>query len=83
MSGADMVRMKLIFWHGTKAPGEVVEVRADEVASWYGYAERLPDEEQPEPEESRDPDKAGAPAAAPRPATGAQKTPPAAEKTAK
>lgn len=82
MAGSDMVRMKLIFWHGTKAPGDTVDVREDEVPSWYGYAERMPDAKQPAPEESKDPDKAVA-EVAPRPATGAPKTPPATDKPAK
>ncbi|MEC4016097.1 hypothetical protein [Streptomyces sp. H27-D2] len=59
---ADMVRMKLTFWHGSKKPGDIVEVRSDEVRSWHGFAERLPDSEQPATEPSRDPDKQHTPA---------------------
>lgn len=61
--GAEMVKMKLIFWHGTKKPGDIVEVRRDEVRSWYGFAERVEDE--PEPVKADD-----------TAATGTQKTPP-------
>lgn len=55
-----MVRMKLTFWHKDKRPGEIVEVREDEVHNWRGFAVRLPDEEQPAQELLKDSDR-GAP----------------------
>ena len=58
---ADMVKMKLLFWHGTKKPGDIVEVRRDEVRSWYGFAELVEDVEPAKADASAD--------------TGAQKTP--------
>jgi hypothetical protein len=41
---AELVKLKLIFWHKGKVPGEVVEVRRDEVRSWHGFAELVEDE---------------------------------------
>ncbi|WP_329376035.1 hypothetical protein [Streptomyces sp. NBC_01483] len=40
---ADIVKLKLIFWHKGKNPGAIVEVRRDEVRSWYGFAELVND----------------------------------------
>jgi hypothetical protein len=44
---ADLVKLKLIFWHGTKKPGDIVEVRRDAVRSWHGFA--VPVDDEPEP----------------------------------
>jgi hypothetical protein len=41
---AELVKLKLIFWHKGKVPGEVVEVRRDEVRSWHGFAVPVEDE---------------------------------------
>lgn len=42
-----MKRMELTFWHKGKQPGEVIEVRDEEVRSWRGFARLLPDSAQP------------------------------------
>lgn len=75
-----MVRMELTFWHKGKKPGDVVEVREEEVPQWFGFAKRLSDDQRPASEEPRDPDKAGAGS---RAATGSPKTPPTTEKSSK
>jgi len=36
--GAELVRMRLTFWHNDKGPGDIVEVRRDELHRWKGYA---------------------------------------------
>ena len=41
---ADLVKLKLTFWHKGKRPGDVVEVRRDEVRSWHGFAVPVEDE---------------------------------------
>jgi hypothetical protein len=64
---ADLVTLKLIFWHKGKQPGDTVEVRRDEVRSWYGFAELVDDVEPAKADESA--------------ATGAQKTPDKADTT--
>lgn len=40
---ADIVKLKLTFWHKGKEPGDIVEVRRDEVRSWHGFAEPVDD----------------------------------------
>jgi hypothetical protein len=65
---ADLVKLKLIFWHKGKVPGDIVEVRRDEVRSWFGFAELVDDVEPAKADESAD--------------TGAQKTPEPAKTTA-
>lgn len=40
MADGDMVKMKLTFWRDGKAPGDVIEVPADEVHRWTGFAVR-------------------------------------------
>ncbi|WP_329390262.1 hypothetical protein [Streptomyces sp. NBC_01716] len=35
---SDLVMMTLTFWHGSKVPGDTVEVRPEDVDSWKGYA---------------------------------------------
>lgn len=64
---ADLVTLKLIFWHKGKKPGDTVQVRRDEVRSWYGFAELVDDVEPAKADESAD--------------TGAQKTPDKADDT--
>ncbi|MGW2724802.1 hypothetical protein [Streptomyces sp. NPDC001492] len=56
-----LVKMKLVFWHKDKKPGDIVEVRREDVRSWYGFAELVDDVEPAKADESAD--------------TGAQKTP--------
>jgi len=58
---AELVTLKLIFWHNGKEPGDTVEVRRDEVRSWYGFAELVDDAEPAKADQTAD--------------TGAQKTP--------
>ncbi|MFB7707884.1 hypothetical protein [Streptomyces sp. NPDC056105] len=38
MADGDMVKMELTFWRGDKRPGDVIEVPADEVHRWQGFA---------------------------------------------
>lgn len=38
MSDPDLVKLQLTFWNGDKKPGDVIEVRAEDVKSWKGYA---------------------------------------------
>jgi hypothetical protein len=66
---ADLVTLKLTFWHKGKVPGDTVQVRRDEVRSWFGFAELVN-------EDDVEPKKADATAD-----TGAQKTPAAASST--
>ncbi|MFE7535192.1 hypothetical protein ACFU67_13080 [Streptomyces rhizosphaericola] len=40
---SDTVKMKLTFPRGKQMPGEVVEVAADEVHRWKGFAEPVDD----------------------------------------
>lgn len=40
---SDTVKMKLTFPRGKQMPGEIVEVAADEVHRWKGYAEPVDD----------------------------------------
>ncbi|MFJ8727770.1 hypothetical protein [Streptomyces sp. NPDC093269] len=42
---AETVTLELLFWHGTKKPGDRVTVRRDEVRSWYGFAKVVDDVE--------------------------------------
>ncbi|QGZ53367.1 hypothetical protein GPZ77_34630 (plasmid) [Streptomyces sp. QHH-9511] len=62
---ADLVTLKLTFWHKGKKPGDTVKVRRDEVRSWYGFAELVDDVPPTKADETAD--------------TGAQKTPPPAK----
>lgn len=38
MADGDVVKMKLTFWRGDQKPGDIVEVPADEVHRWKGFA---------------------------------------------
>lgn len=38
MADGDVVKMKLTFWRDDKKPGDVIEVPADEVHRWTGFA---------------------------------------------
>ena len=38
MADGDTVKMKLTFWRDGKQPGDIVEVPADEVHRWTGFA---------------------------------------------
>ncbi|MGW5291480.1 hypothetical protein [Streptomyces bacillaris] len=40
---SDTVKMKLTFPRGKQMPGEVIEVAADEVHRWKGFAEPVDD----------------------------------------
>ena len=67
---AEMVTLELTFWYKGKVPGDRVEVRRDEVRSWYGFAKAVDDVEPLKADETATP--------------GAQKTPePADSSTAK
>lgn len=68
---ADLVTLKLTFWHKGRVPGDTVQVRRDEVRSWYGFAVLVNDDD-------------GAPSQAGETAdTGVQKTPEPAKTAAK
>lgn len=41
MADGDVVKMKLTFWRDGKVPGDVIEIPADEVHRWKGYAEQV------------------------------------------
>ena len=41
MADGDVVKMKLTFWRDGKQPGDVIDVPADEVHSWKGFAEQV------------------------------------------
>jgi hypothetical protein len=43
MADGDVVKMKLTFWRDGKVPGDVIEIPADEVHRWKGYAEQVGD----------------------------------------
>jgi hypothetical protein len=58
---AEQVTLELTFWHKGKKPGDKVQVRRDEVRSWYGFAKLISDVEPVKADETAD--------------TGAQKTP--------
>jgi hypothetical protein len=42
--GAELVKMRLTFWHKGKVPGDIVEVRRDELHQWRGFAVPVQDE---------------------------------------
>lgn len=67
--GADLVKLKLTFWHKGKEPGDTVDVRRDELHQWRGFAVPADDEpaEQPEtkPNETAPSTEDPAPAAKP------------------
>ncbi|WP_086564931.1 hypothetical protein [Streptomyces africanus] len=58
---AELVTLELTFWYKGKVPGDRVQVRRDEVRSWYGFAKLVDDVEPAKADETAD--------------TGAQKTP--------
>lgn len=39
MADGDLVQMRLTFWRDGKKPGDLVDVPADEVHRWKGFAE--------------------------------------------
>lgn len=43
MADCDTVKMRLTFWRDGKQPGDVIEVRADEVHRWEGFAKKVED----------------------------------------
>lgn len=51
--GAELVKLRLTFWHKGKQPGDFVEVRRDELHTWRGFA--VPVDETPTPETTTDP----------------------------
>lgn len=56
MADGDMVKMKLTFWRDGKKPGDLIDVPADEVHRWKGFAV----EDTTSPSDTPNPD--GAPA---------------------
>jgi hypothetical protein len=66
---AEQVTLELTFWHKGKKPGDKVQVRRDEVRSWYGFAKLVDDVPPAKADETAD--------------TGAQKTPEPAKTAAK
>ncbi|MFJ6729370.1 hypothetical protein ACIQPQ_31160 [Streptomyces sp. NPDC091281] len=38
MADGDVVKMRLTFWRDNKKPGDVIEIPADEVHRWDGFA---------------------------------------------
>ena len=68
---ADLVTLKLIFWHNGKQPGELIEVRRDAVRSWYGFAVEVDATE----EAAKTADPAKAEETAPEAPAAASKTP--------
>lgn len=45
MADGDTVKMKLTFWRDGKKPGDVIDVPADEVHRWKGFAVQADDVE--------------------------------------
>lgn len=43
MADGELVKMKLTFWRDQQPPGTVIEVPADEVHRWKGFAEQQGD----------------------------------------
>lgn len=41
MADTDMVKMKLTFWRDGLKPGDVIEIPADEVHRWDGFAKEI------------------------------------------
>ena len=58
--GAELVTLKLTFWHKGKVPGDTVRVRRDELHQWRGFA--VPVKEVAEPAKAADDAAAKAPA---------------------
>jgi hypothetical protein len=54
MADGDTVKMELTFWRDGKQPGDVIDVPADEVHRWTGFA-KLGDGAEPEPEPAKSP----------------------------
>ncbi|MGW4822520.1 hypothetical protein ACWEP4_26890 [Streptomyces sp. NPDC004227] len=57
MADGDTVKMELTFWRGAEAPGTVIDVPADEVHRWKGFAV-LVDEPTPSGPDARPADSA-------------------------
>lgn len=47
MADGDVVKMKLTFWRDGKKPGDVIDVPADEVHRWKGFAVSVEDTTDP------------------------------------
>ncbi|MCZ4506924.1 hypothetical protein O3Q52_01610 [Streptomyces sp. ActVer] len=45
MADGDTVKMRLTFWRDGKKPGDVIDVPADEVHRWKGFAAQVGDVE--------------------------------------
>ncbi|WP_329616484.1 hypothetical protein OG244_28560 [Streptomyces brevispora] len=41
MADTDLIKMRLTFWRDGKKPGDLIDVPADEVHRWKGYAEKV------------------------------------------
>ncbi|MFH8867167.1 hypothetical protein [Streptomyces griseus] len=48
MADTGTVKMRLTFWRGDKQPGDTVDVPADEVHRWKGFAEVVNDKKDDE-----------------------------------
>jgi len=47
---AELVTLKLTFWHKDKKPGDTVQVRRDEIPMWRGFAVPVEDEPKDTPQ---------------------------------
>lgn len=56
MADGDTVKMELTFWRGSQPPGTVIDVPADEVHRWTGFAKRVDEPKQPAPPANPKPD---------------------------
>lgn len=57
MADTDLIKMRLTFWRDGKKPGDLIDVPADEVHRWRGYAEQAgePKAETPKPTTDKNP----------------------------
>ncbi|MGC4925540.1 hypothetical protein [Streptomyces sp. DT117] len=67
---SDTVKMKLTFPRGKQLPGETVEVAADEVHRWKGYAEPVKNDQKTEDAAKAGADKAQTAGSQPQKAAG-------------
>ncbi|MET9051252.1 hypothetical protein LT966_21880 [Streptomyces griseobrunneus] len=67
---SDTVKMKLTFPRGKQQPGETVEVPADEVHRWHGFAEPIEDKPKDDEKGEAKPDETAKTSADKNPTTG-------------